>query len=348
MSTKIEWTSETWNFLRGCSRDNEECDRCYAMVQVHRHLQGELDDGLTKLRPKGAPRPGVDWTGVVKVIEPRLALPLSWQKARKVFVNSMSDLFHPAVPFEVIAAAFGIMAATPRHTYQVLTKRPDVAAKFFAWAEEAGAKYDLLTDGMPPALLACAWEACTLNVERINEDTEFTTPTTRVFGHAWPLPNVQLGVSAGRPGTANEKVPALLKLPAAVRWVSAEPLLDETDFTKLALADGLMLNALNGAITKPSHRGIVMGPKLDWIVVGGESGTKARRCDIEWIRSIIAQCQKAGTPVFVKQLGSAPVFYPGNEATGYEGIPQILELDHNKGGEINEWPEDLRVRQWPA
>jgi protein gp37 len=339
MSTEIEWTQEVWNFLRGCSRDNAECDRCYAMFVSRRGLLA-IDAGLTKLRPKDSKRPGVDWTGKIAVMTERLGLPLRWKKPRKVFVNSMSDLFHPGVPFEVIAAAFGVMAATPRHTYQVLTKRPERAAEFFAWLGtvtmdemHAGTTkhgvHTLRTDGDGYDLALRAWYALR-------------------GSFPWPLPNVHLGVSAGRQETAEEKVPALLRLPAAVRWVSAEPLLGEVDFTKLALADGLVLNALRGVTTHPPHGSITVGPRLDWIVPGGESGSRPRWCDLAWIRRIVKQGAIAGVPVFVKQLGGNPIFYPGNEETGYEGVPQLVEINDAKGGHIDEWPEDLRVRQWPA
>lgn len=351
----IEWTDETWNFIKGCSRDaieledgthesNPECDHCYAMHQVHRKLHAS-DVGLTKLRPKGSPRPGVDWTGKITVLPERLGIPLGWKKPRMVFVNSVSDLFHPAVPFEVIAAAFGIMAATPKNTYQILTKRPKRAAEFFAWAEADGAKQDLLRDGLPNQLLTCAWEACVLDIERINEDTRFTTPTAEVFGTAWPLPNVHLGVSAGRQRSAEAKVPVLLQLPAAVRWVSAEPLLGEVDFTKLDLRNGEVLDALRGETTTAT--GIRKGTRLDWLVPGGESGAKARRCDLAWIRSILKQGAAAGLPVFCKQLGANPVWYPGDDTTGYEGFPQFLDISDAKGGNMDDWPADLRVRQWP-
>lgn len=121
--TTISWTSKVWNIVLGCTRDNEECDRCFAMHVAHRGLIEE-HRGLTKLRPKGASRPGVDWNGVVRLVPERLLLPFSWRKPRKIFVNSMSDLFHPQVPFEFIAAAFGVMAATPRCFADAPTPEP--------------------------------------------------------------------------------------------------------------------------------------------------------------------------------------------------------------------------------
>lgn len=359
MGTKIEWTAdpttgqrgETWNFLVGCSRDNAECDSCYAMHQTHRGLRLE-HRGLTKLRPRDAKRPGVDWTGEVRVLADRLARPLGWKRPRNVFVNSISDLFHAQVPFEVIAAAFGVMAATPRHTYQVLTKRPERAREFFAWVEAKGAAYDLLRpDGMPSALLACAWEACVIDDHRINEDIAYTTPTVEVFGTAWPLANVHLGVSAGRQETADEKIPVLLQLDAAVRWVSAEPLLGPIDLRPWLRADA---------------------PSLDWLVVGGESGHGARPLHVSWVQDIRDQCRAAGVAVFVKQLGPRPIidaapnhplaWLARNDAVkrwpaelvvartpGTESHHTVYaHLRHSKGGDPGEWPEDLRVREWPA
>lgn len=134
--TTIEWTDETWNPTRGCSRvDDDGCKNCYAMRFAHRFsAPGQRYEGLTRIGKRG-----VDWAGRAKLIPEQLAKPLNWRKPRRIFVDSMSDLFHESLPFEHIAAVFGVMAACPQHTFQVLTKRPKRAAEFFGWlGSEAG------------------------------------------------------------------------------------------------------------------------------------------------------------------------------------------------------------------
>lgn len=331
--TTISWTKEVWNFLLGCSRDNEECDRCYAMRVAHRGMDPS-HRGLTKIRPKGSVHAGVDWNGEVRFLPERLGIPLRWKKARKVFVNSMSDLFHPRVPFEVIAASLMVMAACPQHTFQVLTKRAARARAFFVWLSEQG-------DTVWNTLHACA--------EKHMLPEDFKQLEDRLGFPAWPLPNLHLGVSAGRQETADAKVFDLLHCPAAVHWVSMEPLLGAVDLTQLNIGDGQILNALTGHIYLPPHRGIFFAPnKITWVVPGGESGGGARACDLDWIRALASQCERFKTPLFVKQIGARPVFFPGDPVTGYEGIAQQWPINDAKGEAMAEWPKDLRVRQWPG
>lgn len=334
--TTISWTSKVWNIVLGCTRDNEECDRCFAMHVAHRGLIEE-HRGLTKLRPKGASRPGVDWNGVVRLVPERLLLPFSWRKPRKIFVNSMSDLFHPQVPFEFIAAAFGVMAATPQHTYQILTKRPQRAREFFLWLSST---VEVVKDG-DGDVRYCLMQAFKHGVVW---ERHIDYPT-------WPLPNVHLGVSAGRQETAS-KIFDLLHCPAAVHWVSIEPMLGPVDLTQIECADQhgptYVLDALRGEIHLPPTRGVFFAPnRLAWVVVGGESGAGARPCDLAWIRDVISQCKRADVPVFCKQVGARPIFFPGDPITGYEGIPQVWPTSDAKGETMTEWPEDLRVREWP-
>jgi protein gp37 len=138
--TSIEWTDATWNPTRGCSRvDDDGCKNCYAMRFAHRFsAPGQPYEGLTILRPKTASRPGVDWSGKARLVPDQLDLPLRWRRPRKVFVDSMSDLFHESLSNEDIAAVFGVMAAARQHTFQVLTKRPQRALEFFRQAGIAG------------------------------------------------------------------------------------------------------------------------------------------------------------------------------------------------------------------
>lgn len=328
MSSSIEWTDETWNPAVGCSRVSAGCEHCYAEMFVHRGLT-EAHRGLTVLGKHG-PR----WNGTVRFLPERLETPLRWKKPRRVFVNSLSDLFHEALTNEQIAAVFGVMAACPQHTFQVLTKRATRMREWFAWAEEEGRGQDLMRDGMPNALLACAWAAYGADFWTDEHPSPFSdVPDAERFGRAWPLANVHLGVSVENQATADERIPDLLSTPAAVRWVSYEPALGPVNIC-----------AVPDSATRPAEYSARYSPlgDLDWLVVGGESGAAARPFDLRWARSLIALCREARTPVFVKQLGAWPVGDVAGDVTTRRA------LRDRKGGDISEWPEDLRVRMYPG
>src|SRR5690554_696205 len=194
-ATNIEWTDRTWNPTRGCSRVSAGCDNCYAIRQARRQDYGPREvapgvrevtategayHGLTRAR-NGKP----DWSGIVEFVPEKLEDPLRWRKPQRVFVDSMSDLFHESLPWAQIERIFEVMQEAERHTFQVLTKRPDNMRQFMErWA----------------------------------------------FYHEGPLPNVWLGVSVENQKTADERIPILLKTPAAVRFVSYEPALRPVDF----------------------------------------------------------------------------------------------------------------------
>ncbi len=300
--TSIEWTDETWNPFKGCSRVSPGCDNCYAMLMAHRFPWGE---GLTRIRKKDRQ---VDWSGTVRFYEEELARPLRWRKARRVFVCSGSDIFHESNAFEQIAAVFGVMASCPRHTFQVLTKRPIRAAAFFTWVAARG-ESDMAQHSV------CLIEAVAHGLgHKLAEDAHVRVETAPVA--AWPLPNVWVGVSAEDQQRWDERVPILLEdVPAAVRFVSAEPLLGPIGF-----AD-------------------VDRTAIDWIIVGGESGRGARPLDLRWVEDIIHMSAYKGIACFVKQLGHHPRIGPDARFS-----PPLT----GKGGDPREWPPHLRVRQWPA
>ena len=245
MST-IEWTDVTWNPVTGCTKVSPGCAHCYA----------------ERIFPR--PYPGRAFSDVRFHAE-RLVQPSRWRRPRRVFVNSMSDLFHEALTDLQIMQVFAAMRAAPRHTFQVLTKRAD---RMLVYMQE------------------CEVE---------------------------PPQNVWLGVSVENQATADERIPLLFQTPAALRFLSVEPLLDKVAFNAFLL-DG-----------------------IDWIIVGGESGPRARRCDIDHVRSVVWAGFRAGIPVFVKQLGSRPV----------RGDAMGPYMEDRKGGDPAEWPEDLRVREFP-
>lgn len=278
-STSIEWTGVTWNPTSGCDRISDGCANCYALTMAGR-LQRM---GATKYQTDGDSRTSGPGFGLA-VHPDTLDQPLYWQKPRNIFVNSMSDLFHRDVPDEYVAQVFAVMAATPRHTFQLLTKRH-------------GRMRSLLSSGQFQRQVL-AWA----HRQKWGEGGEDLPPWT------WPLPNVHLGISAEHQDAADLRIPALLETPAAVRWVSAEPLLGPVD-----IAEWL--------------------PTISWLVCGGESGHGARPMDEQWARDLVAQCQAAGVPAFVKQMGSAWA-----REHGLRG----------KGGDPETWAGDLRVRQMPA
>lgn len=289
--TGIEWTDETWNPVRGCSRVSAGCDNCYAMHTARRFdNQYGTYKGLTRIGSRG-----VDWSGVVRLVPEKLDEPLRWRRPRRVFVNSMSDLFHESLSDEDIDRVFAAMTCAQRHTFQILTKRPKRMLDY------------LSRDHGPVNVLARI-----LNAARaMPKPRGWIAPES----HGWPYRNVWLGVSCENQKAADERIPLLLQTPAAVRFVSAEPLLEPIDF------DQSVCRKSNGT------------NDLDWIIVGGESGPGARPCDILWVGSIVAQCRDAGVPCFVKQLGQNTI-----------GV----NLADRKGGEPTEWPLSLRVRQFPA
>lgn len=273
--TGISWTDTTWNPVRGCSRVSEGCRNCYAEAQAARIVRMGKGrptpyDGIVKL-VDGRPR----WTGRVVLDPAKLAEPLRWKAPRRIFVNSMSDLFHESLTNEQIAAVFGVMAAAPQHTFQILTKRARRMREWFEWLRNqsdpfpAGA-LDFLDD-VATDELAGHYDCCHLNL----------MATCR-----WPLPNVWLGVSVENQDAADERIPELLATPAAVRFLSCEPLL--------------------GPVVVPRHDQS-MGPSyspLDWVIAGCESGPGARPCDVAWLRSLRDQCVAAAVPFFLKQACS--------------------------------------------
>lgn len=308
--SKIEWTDATWNPVTGCTKVSPGCDHCYAETFAERwrgtkghHFENGFD---VQLRPE------------------RLDQPLSWKKPRKVFVNSMSDLFHEKVPDEFIARVFAVMALTPQHTYQLLTKRHGRMRSLLTnppknddgeyehgagWLPGAGAKW----------MVAEALEEIGRDADRrLNEDQWALVdwPAGRL---EWPLPNVWLGVSVEDQKWADNRITHLLQTPAAVRFLSAEPLLGPIDLRRVAAS----------------------ATRIDWVIVGGESGPGARPMEEAWARSLVEQCRDYGIAPFVKQMGSV---WASDRTVGGK---TVRAHGDSKGGDWDYWPADLRVREFP-
>lgn len=251
----IEWTHATWNPVRGCTKISPGCRNCYAETFAERFR------GV-----KGHPyEQGFDLRLVPEVLD----LPLQWRKPKRIFVNSMSDLFHEDVPFSYVTQVCEVMASAKRHTFQVLTKRTYRMVEFLG-------------------LSAFNWQR---------------------------LPNVWWGTSVEDRKHGLPRIELLKRCGIRNTFLSCEPLLEDldADFTGIG-----------------------------WVIVGGESGHGARLCDAEWIRRIIRQCKGLGIPCFVKQLGS-------HSGTTYSASSdRTWRINNRKGGDPSEWPEDLRVREFPT
>lgn len=307
--TEIAWTDFSWNPLRAsyrdpdyfdtdqgvgqpgevhlgwhCERVSPGCQNCYA----ERLNEKRFGSGLPYNRKsRDMVEPFLDGATLVK--------PLSWRKPRKVFVCSMTDLFGEWVPDEWIARVFAMMASARQHTFQVLTKRPARMRAFLA--KVAQCEHGWLThNGSNPVSFG-------------------GTGVIIHDGAGWPLPNVWLGTSVEDQVRADERIPELLECPAAVRFLSCEPLLGPVDVGYYIGDRG----------TLPDN-----DPNIDWVIVGGESGPGARPCDLAWIREIVEQCQDAGVAVFYKQGGASN------------------RCPHDrKGGHLECFPEDLQIREYP-
>lgn len=311
----------TWNPVRGCSLVSAGCQNCYAMKTAHRFSKpGMAYEGLTEIGPQG-PR----WTGKITLVHEAQEEPLHWKTPRRVFVNSMSDLFHEDVPDEFIDQVFAVMLCSPRHTFQILTKRP---ARMLQYMNTD------LGFGRSGYIWNAAYKVKGIKVPKGKMPPQF------------PYPNVWLGVSIEDQATADDRIPILLQTPTAVRFISAEPLLGPIKFR---WDRWLPVSGLE-QIEREQLR------TIDWAIIGGESGPGARPCDLAWIRSIKDQCQASDVPVFIKQLGakwydlSARCGIKGSIAVGVDDGPWTwVQQDDRKGGDVDdsEFPVDLRVQEWP-
>lgn len=353
--SNIEWTDATWNPIRArrltdiggrvgwhCERVSPGCQHCYA----ERLNAQRFGTQLPYTRPS---RDRVE----VGIHEATLEKPLHWSRARKVFVCSMTDLFGEWVPDEMIDRVFAVMALTPQHTYQVLTKRPERMREYL---NDMGIHYvgDVHGEYMErwgDAAVSLTGDPCSAGAP--------------VEDCGWPLPNVWLGTSVEDQQRAEERIPELLACPAAVRFLSCEPLLAPLDLRLGSPDFGWPCGTCEGSGSVPVNdngdrtrswdlaSGGAACPTCedasgtlapDWVIVGGESGPGARPMDLEWARSLVAQCKAAGVACFVKQLGSNPsVRLRASTITGWP----LPKLQSRHGSDMKEWPADLQVREQP-
>jgi protein gp37 len=319
-TTSIEWTDRTWNPVVGCSLVSPGCTNCYAM-----RMAGRIEAMGTAPHYAGLTRPskaGPVWTGEVRAApEHIMTQPLRWWRTpARIFVNSMSDLFHESVPDEVIDRVFAVMALCPQHTFQVLTKRPERMRDYVRGRSGKLARFlvdEYLIKAPDRAIAGRAinakWPVASVGDIDMPDDIEM---------RAWPLPNVWLGVSVEDQARADERIPILLDTPAAVRWISAEPLLGPINLTRLPYPNRgrtWMIDAVRGEMREPGLDRTPIGGvvSLNWVVAGGESGPDARPMHPDWVRSLRDQCAAAEVPFLFKQWGEwAPYF----TADLHEGI----------------------------
>ncbi|MFC4500672.1 MULTISPECIES: DUF5131 family protein [Streptomyces] len=263
--TTIEWATKTWNPTLGCTRVSPGCDNCYAIPEAWRHMHASNPKVAAAYAGTAHKVDGrTDWTGRINLLDGRLDQPKHWRKPERIFVNSMSDVFAARVPVDYVTKIWRTMQDTPRHTYQILTKRPERVARV---------------------------------LDKVHAE----------LGLTQPLANVWLGTSIESDEYVR-RADALRQAPAAVRFISAEPLLGPLPSLDLQ--------------------------RIDWVILGGESKSGARPLEVDWIRDVVDRCRTSGVTPFVKQLGT--VWAKANGAAD------------KKGGEPDDWPEDLRVREFPA
>jgi len=292
--TKIEWTEHTWNPIVGCSVVSPGCTNCYAMKKAGGRLRNTpAYEELTE--PTKA---GPVWNGTIRLLDSRLTQPLRWRKPRMIFVNSMGDLFHENVPYVWIDMVFAVMALSPRHTFQVLTKR---AGRMRDYMNRYSTDHDGDWVGSPGGGTrdGIRKQMVRLGLYQGLDD--------------WPLPNVWLGISAENQAAFDARARDLGATPAAIRFISFEPLLGEIDTG----------NAFDLAPDNSPYA------PIDWAIVGGESGKNARPMHPDWARGIRDQCRAAGVPFFFKQWGE---WGPHGSVQLSRADRDFMDLNHSSNG----------------
>jgi protein gp37 len=320
--TSIEWATRTWNPSTGCGEVSPGCAHCYAKTFAERW--------------RGVPGHPYEQGFDLRLWPERLSLPLRWRKPSVIFVNSMSDLFHEEIPDEFVDRVFAVMAWASRHTFQVLTKRPERMR-------------DYLTDpGVVDRIDRAMCAACCSEVAP--GACGFPGDDCGLFGCEFPLPNLWVGVSIENRRFVH-RADLLRQTPAAVRFISAEPLLGPLVGNVLSGVECERAEArlpIDATMTMPrgdesqaawwSRLKRELAPNLDltaidWLIVGGESGPRSRPMDLEWVDALAGAAREQGTALFVKQLGAR--------------WARARHSSSIKGGDPSDWPERLGVREMP-
>jgi protein gp37 len=311
--TPIEWTDATWNPIGGCTRVDEGCRNCYAEIMAARFSDhGQWGHGLARRVKLADGTTDHRWTGQVRLNEAALTKPLSWRTPRRIFVNSTSDLFHESMPDNWIDQVFAVMALCPQHTFQVLTKRPERARAYMTGdaVRRIVAIYAtrLRSRARGEARRTTAFDIACDKVGLVQEyPNADIVPRLedRALRLGWPLPNVWLGTSVSDQASADLRIPELLATPAAVRFLSCEPMLGPVDLADLSRPSGAGTHHYSAleCDVDPEDDSDWHGALIDWVICGGESGPHASPMKPAWARSLRNQCQDAGVPFLFKQWG---------------------------------------------
>jgi protein gp37 len=310
----IEWTDATWNPTTGCDKVSPGCDHCYAMTLAPRLKAMEIANGRAetgRYQTDGDPATSGPGFGFAMHSD-ALDQPIRWTRPRVIFVNSMSDLFHSDMTLDFLAKVWAVMSVTPQHTYQVLTKRPQIARSIFTRNVAYG------PSSVPFKFV--------VNYHRMQMGYPVLPDSAREDGtYAWPLPNVWLGTSVEDQKRADLRIGPLLETPAAHRFLSMEPLLGPVDLSPW-LWEGVQHRTDYG--TGVEHD-IAPRQDLEWVIVGGESGKGARPMHPGWVRALRDQCAEADVMFMHKQwgnwapLGSAEVPTYRDVWVFGEGMPTV-------------------------
>lgn len=362
MATTIPWTDETWNPIRarftdpltgevrqgwhcervsaGCGQGygNDQRGGCYAEVRN----KGFYNLG-TKLPYTRQSRDKVE----IYLDEEALLQPLRWKKARRIFPCSMTDWMGAWVPDEWIDRMLAVAALCPQHTFLFLTKRAERLCGYLQGLADSATHLSRAAEWASESahwLIACGAMRRDKEDQESDDGSDYLYEKLLVtaregFSNCWQ------GISCEDQKTADERIPYLLQTPAAVRFISAEPLLGPVEFSDVSRR--------SDAVEQLGRRALA---GIDWVIVGGESGPRARPFNVQWGRSIIGQCKAASVPVFMKQLGAKPYLHCDDQTSAvgfYLGPPDdgqnyLVLLKDRKGEDLAEWPEDLRIREFPA
>jgi len=335
MSAK--WWTEAWNPVVGCTPASAGCDNCYAK-RLHDQRRASLLAG--KRIPDCYRQPFEEVTCIPK----RLDKPFSWHKPRRMFVNSMSDLFHPDVPDEFLDEVFAVMAMRPQHTFMVLTKRAEAMREYIA--QRSGQEWR-------DHLAGVAREHFGSDVAECQVHNAIGDVLAAHMNVGWPMRNIWLGVTAENQEQADRRIPVLLDTPAAKRFVSIEPMLWPVDLGRYLRPGGPSCPHVDSedgtcshddAMTPECHPGsdcpMRNGRHLDWVICGGETGNGARPVDPSWPRTLRDQCQATSVPFYFKQWGDlvwtpVPAGIQKGKAVFCHFRKNFIGLDDSIGSEHN-------------
>lgn len=339
--SNIQWTDNTQNFWIGCTKVSPGCAHCYAEARDIRFAGGaHWGKGAARQRTAAANwRQPLKWNREAEGHHYSPTRPeremnaFGWSPHRpRVFCSSLSDIFDAEVPIEWFAEAMNVVRECRNMDWQLLTKRPENFKERVAGAINHLSQGEATDEAFAQIEWLQGWQS----------------------GNRIPA-NIWMGTSVENQECGNLRVPALLMIPAKIRFLSCEPLIGPVDLTRVEFGPSGSVNHTRQSVLTPTYMGR-FDAKIHWVIIGGESGANARPFAVEWARSLVEQCRAAGVAAFVKQLGavvhtdgiSAPgAAWPDGSSRTDIGGKWLAHLRDKKGGDVTEWPEDLRVREFP-